>query len=780
MHDFSSKEKLRKAVTSNFTIWSFVFGGRQERKRGRGRPNKWMNCVHAGPRYYLFDACSLVCPSLVANIYYQAERLKILAQLQTLITELQLSFREVIGKTCKKFLLGCADIVLPPVLASPPLAWFERSYSSFGVFSTPSTTRPNGYMTAKVDTWTMVSISSNALPDSSTTSAHLMDSYSFCDVQEQPPLPPEAFAERSFFRRKPNAHDLVNGSLASSANVLKEASLRLSGATRMGQLTMRFNHGWQDRQCEVQQWYIAQQKHAQGGNSSTKFQSIEHRRVCDAPFFHEFLLLCLADGSAYRVERTGVGSNTDAIRSIGCESRDLIEWFERSDTASMTGQKRSQIIVSVKLPSGFDVLDVLAVCYSIQREENTSKYTLQRYNCYFFCCTILSILARHAAYWESCIIKEDWDTLVENALNKISTVSQNLGNKEEEELLLLRLFSIFNPNIQEPTQSLVDALKSALLLHFETYTGAFSDLLWASDWNLAMSLHLGKNVKQAIDECCMKSSSCRLVLKPTSLGSNNEHHVKLMEKLYLQRYVAMLRRRLELKVKEGTAGPDQEVHKWMRKSSAAVEAALAVAAVAPQICATVPRYYLPAMSAVWASLRSFELEQPPDGASALDLSPVDVAKCAIPASPGNHQNSITHTVLNNIVKTEELGIPELTAILSEVHAWMTDEEADLWREHVVGACFYKALHLEAISHFDLRSPKVSVCYMTRDGLQNEEIDGYQFQSLIEGHIQCYAGRVDSYSLGLASSIVADVKSAITKVWKSLPLSREARVDVSAH
>lgn len=288
--------------------------------------------------------------------------------------------------------------------------------------------------------------------------------------------------------------------------------------------------------------------------------------MCDPPFFHEFLVLCVADGSAYRVERTGVGSNTDAIRLTGCESRDLIEWFEHSRDARMTGRKPSELLSRFEFDFDFDILDVLAICYSIQQGKESSKYTLQRYNCYFFCCTILSILARCVADWESCVKDEHWRLLVYGALGEISRTAPDEVPAMSQEYLVLQLLSALDPSNQEPTQCLIDALRNTFESHSQTYhsfMSALSNLLWWSDWKAAMSSSLGGYIKEAMALCSAKNPTCTLVFDLAAHGNNVVslgHNTVLIKKLFVQQSISTQHRLIHRNIQQAALTLKKEVH----------------------------------------------------------------------------------------------------------------------------------------------------------------------------------------------------------------------------
>lgn len=158
----------------------------------------------------------------------------------------------------------------------------------------------------------------------------------------------------------PEREQFIRGSLESSLAITQRLSTWSRGHSRTRPCSMRFHKQWQHPECPVMKWYNMQTQ------SSTKFSSIQHRRSLQAPFFHEFLLIKLTDGSICRVERMGEGSRADAIRRIGCRSHDIVQWIpSENDAAIHSSHQGSELIIEIHLPRTFDLLDVLAICYSI-------------------------------------------------------------------------------------------------------------------------------------------------------------------------------------------------------------------------------------------------------------------------------------------------------------------------------------------------------------------------------------------------------------------------------
>ncbi|KAF8596219.1 hypothetical protein BDV93DRAFT_77280 [Ceratobasidium sp. AG-I] len=319
----------------------------------------------------------------------------------------------------------------------------------------------------------------------------------------------------TLFRRKPRGHELVNGSMAVSRAVLHGSFSWSSRTGPEGRLILKFPLGWQHSLCPVQSWYKTQQARLLGQRPSTTFDTIEHHRSLEGPFFHEFLLIPVSDGSGYRVERTGVGSDADAISPTGCEANDLIEWFPAHKFQPLIHSGQSHLISRFTLDSELDILNVLAGCYSIFQEKQTRGYTLQRYNCYFFCCTILAVLVRRVADWEHIITETLWPSVLNATLERLLRLSEHPASDETRRHVLLRLFHGLHPANQQPTRSLVDALQKVLGSEDgvrDHFNSALASMIWGSDHHLSMSQYLASYVNAAILEACAKDAVCDQVL----------------------------------------------------------------------------------------------------------------------------------------------------------------------------------------------------------------------------------------------------------------------------
>ncbi|KAG8737192.1 hypothetical protein FRC10_008478 [Ceratobasidium sp. 414] len=306
---------------------------------------------------------------------------------------------------------------------------------------------------------------------------------------------------RSLPRESMQRDEFVASSII-SFNLLSERMRAWSGLNDRGRLfCMKFHRVWQHEDCPVMGWYNQQR------NSSTRFQSIEHRRSVEQPFFHEFLLLKLKDGATCRVERIGEGSRVDAIRYLGCTAHDVIQWFSKTDYDRFSAKYPSIPIAEVDLCQEFDILDVLAVCYSIQNTKACSVYTLQRYNCYFLCLSVLAMLTRRVASWETIVSSDNWDLCVSSSLDRLSHLSLDDSRK----YLILRICSLLEPDNPRPARFIFDALQVHLTSHagaLTRYSQAMNKILWQSARNSELCQTLGFHLVPIVPSILKDESYC--------------------------------------------------------------------------------------------------------------------------------------------------------------------------------------------------------------------------------------------------------------------------------
>ncbi|CAE6454110.1 unnamed protein product, partial [Rhizoctonia solani] len=174
---------------------------------------------------------------------------------------------------------------------------------------------------------------------------------------------------------------------------------------------IEFPSGWNNRVGGIFDWYSCQ--------PCKQITSVQHRKSRATPIYQEFLIFQLADGNFCRFERVGdPDARSDALDRQRSLARDLAETFPSAQIEAI--DKSSDMISVLTFPPRMELMDILAVCYSIQQLDNTRAQTLQRYNCCFFCWTQLIVLTRRLSLWNEAPI-ERWPELVGDLIDHVSS-----------------------------------------------------------------------------------------------------------------------------------------------------------------------------------------------------------------------------------------------------------------------------------------------------------------------------------------------------------------------
>ncbi|KAG8746527.1 hypothetical protein FRC10_004661 [Ceratobasidium sp. 414] len=343
-------------------------------------------------------------------------------------------------------------------------------------------------------------------------------------------------------RKSVERDEFIGSSLASSGH-LSERMLAWSRPNDRERLfPMQFHEEWGHKDCPVMGWYDQQRK------SSTRFRSIEHRRNIEGPFFHEFLLLKLTDGAVCRVERTGEGSRADAIRSIGCTAYDFIQWFTKSKYDQFSAKCPSVLIAEVDLCQEFDILDVVAICYSIQNTKACRAYTLQRYNCYFLCLTVLAMLTRRVASWETMVTSDDWDSCVSPLVDKLS----NLSPDDSKKYLITRLCALLEPDNPRPGRFIFDTLRVHLSSQagaLASYNQAMNATLWHTAWDSSICGGLITSLRSAAPAILEDGSHCGALFRDAIHTSHEDSGLAIQsDNVFANHYFDVFSKQWELEL----------------------------------------------------------------------------------------------------------------------------------------------------------------------------------------------------------------------------------------
>ncbi|KAF8328624.1 hypothetical protein F5887DRAFT_844623, partial [Amanita rubescens] len=142
---------------------------------------------------------------------------------------------------------------------------------------------------------------------------------------------------------------------------------------------------WDTQRGPVFDWYRMQ--------PTTRFRALQYRKERQKPFCHEFIIVKLVDGPICRFERMGDPNDpAKAVTRTGSAAYDMAQYFREPKWDEL--DEKSDVVAEIEFSRGFDLLDVLSICYAIHEHHEAKHYTLQRYNCYFLSWTIMSCLAR--------------------------------------------------------------------------------------------------------------------------------------------------------------------------------------------------------------------------------------------------------------------------------------------------------------------------------------------------------------------------------------------------
>ncbi|KAG9081973.1 hypothetical protein FS749_007254 [Ceratobasidium sp. UAMH 11750] len=133
------------------------------------------------------------------------------------------------------------------------------------------------------------------------------------------------------------------------------------------------------------------------GKENLKITEIQLRKEFQRPFFHEFILLRLSDGRQFRFDRRPkFGEPIDTLLHRGAEAFDTVQFVE---SIADKCHPPSQCIAALDLNNHVRVSLILDICFGIQSDNRTRRYTLHEFNCYFFSWTIISVVARYLVAW---------------------------------------------------------------------------------------------------------------------------------------------------------------------------------------------------------------------------------------------------------------------------------------------------------------------------------------------------------------------------------------------
>ncbi|KAF8594612.1 hypothetical protein BDV93DRAFT_565241 [Ceratobasidium sp. AG-I] len=327
-------------------------------------------------------------------------------------------------------------------------------------------------------------------------------------------------------------------SLIPSKNLVNRAFAWSKGNKGKGPIVIRFPVAWANRIGLVFEWYRLQ--------DHKKFLSIQHRKELTSPFHHQFVLVELIGGSFCRFERTGdPDSRTHALSTVGSTAHDLVETFSSEELA--LGQEDSEVISRITFPNELDLLDILAICYALHQGEKTRHYTLQRFNCYFFAWSIITVLTRRVAHWGNTLSEELWGTVLTNSFNRVSQLSDRPLSDDGKNILAIRIFSLLDPDNPHYLQFLTDALRAELEVKTsrDRVNKALGNVLWRFTWDSTMLHEALKDLVKAATVSASRQSALGPSTARNAMRTVKSRRANNTVRLYLRERTVSIVRNIE-------------------------------------------------------------------------------------------------------------------------------------------------------------------------------------------------------------------------------------------
>ncbi|KAG8742482.1 hypothetical protein FRC10_001378 [Ceratobasidium sp. 414] len=211
--------------------------------------------------------------------------------------------------------------------------------------------------------------------------------------------------------RKTTSSFSLPQSLVPSGNTFSGSS---SNRRAQGPHKIGYPNGW--RTGDTEKWYKYQ--------STTKFAHLEYRKDREAPFYHEYIVAELDDRSVCRFDRRGdVATRAGAFTLEGMTADDTAHVIQPGESHYNKIYHNSDVVLRIHFPEKQDLITILGVCYGVQELEETRKYTLTRYNCYFLSWTILTVTSRRVVDWR--LLAKDVDKWEALALAAVEGLQPN-------------------------------------------------------------------------------------------------------------------------------------------------------------------------------------------------------------------------------------------------------------------------------------------------------------------------------------------------------------------
>ncbi|KAF9506875.1 hypothetical protein BS47DRAFT_368728 [Hydnum rufescens UP504] len=172
---------------------------------------------------------------------------------------------------------------------------------------------------------------------------------------------------------------------------------------------IEFGPDWRDN--GIVDWY---------GPRPTKINTLQLRREKSEPWNHQYVVLIVTDDSILRLDRRpDENKPADTMAPTGTESKDSIANVNSLSDLDKTSYCLAELHCQ---GSDVDLSSIIKICFGIHIDDKAGRYTLLRFNCYFFAWTIFVVTARHAVPWDMHPFNSPWERLSRTLADALSTI----------------------------------------------------------------------------------------------------------------------------------------------------------------------------------------------------------------------------------------------------------------------------------------------------------------------------------------------------------------------
>ncbi|PVF93466.1 hypothetical protein CPB86DRAFT_877125 [Serendipita vermifera] len=605
---------------------------------------------------------------------------------------------------------------------------------------------------------------------------------------------------------------LVDLSLASSIGPRGNDLLRVS-----------FPYTWETSQGPVFDWY--------GSQPVTSFRSLQHRKDRAEPFCHEFVVLRLTNGSLCRIERRcDPNTTTAALARHGTTAHDFVQVWPAEYLNEL--DESSDVVAEIEYPEEFDIRDVLSLCYAVHQDHEAKQYSLQRYNCYFFCWSIVSFLARRTAKWEQLFTEAAWQELMHTTSKTMEEISSCHDPELHPHDLAFRVTRLLSEDNEAPSQFLLDALQFQLAKEDtrSRVCTAISGIIWSQDATAVVEKNLATVIKEAARNttryptvgATILEGACSGEMINSARGIMDMQELRLVREQWGSRYhrawreqaqaaleeyhdehpvgvIESISRGMKLALRTVTGalngargsflaciseGPDVSKrirNEWLRKQARNVESefrsigsrvhmAWSISKFVTRVVTTYAR--TGAMGARVDFMNSDTGNKFPCAPDWIDMTDASISGALDVARKAGIDGP--EFVRACILRTLD-GSTDFTTQRSmeeEVNANMCKKWDQTWQNWVTDSVGEPLARLISTRMGEIEKQSIKITFpakvQTSPLAEKTLVSGSRLHEMIQGYIIAHGQRVSRHQLGSERRIITDIEHALARIWSAIP------------